>query len=250
MSIKDDTDFESIDTIIQEQAHLVYKKENLSKSKLDSNDIIIYQQFFYVDVKTKEVNQIQEITYKNNQVLQIINHYYSNYNYSKPVELLSNFKKTALTYKIIREEEEEFTYTPIAEGAQLTKKAYMDINQTEIEIYGKAGVSSLIMFSFIGCAPCEMALRDFKAVNYDFKAPINLYYSSFQNKSAVLKKYLKGKGFPFKAFGQESNMIEDFSLYTAPSFALIDSDGKILKVIEGYSENVKDTLMGILEPTL
>lgn len=102
------------------------------------------------------------------------------------------------------------------------------------------------MFSFMGCAPCETALKDFRDAGYTFNKDINFYYSSFQNPGKTLKRYLQKKGFPNTGFGRESKMIDDFSLYHSPSFVLFDSSGVVQKVIEGYDDEVKKILFGLL----
>lgn len=241
-----------IDSTISGQAFVIYKTENQSISKSDDSQIVKNQKFIFVALGSKDVCRICNITMRNDETLQIENHHFTNFIYNNFVSDFSSFEENEkLNYEIVNEEDEnkEFTYTPIQEGERLTKKAYIDVDQKEVNIYGESTKSSLIMFSFIGCTPCEIALKDFKEADYKFTDQINLYYSSFQNSSFILKKYLNKKGFPFKAFGKESKMIDDFSLYHAPSFVLIGPSGKIVKVIEGYDEEVKHFLFELLAST-
>lgn len=237
------------DTFINNQESFVYREESQQESHSDASLIVRYQKSFFIDKETSDISQIQDIIIRNRDTLQIVDHYFTNYIYGDDVAVFPEGDlNTEMEYVKIDEadEDEEFTFIPIREGEKLTRSRYDDVNGDEVSIYGEDSKSSLVMFSFIGCAPCEMALKDFKEVNYHFSEDINFYYSSFQNASPILKRYLEKKEFPNTAFGKESGMIEDFSLYHAPSFVLFDSTGTILKVIEGYNEEVKKELFEML----
>ena len=250
--IKEYSEFATIkDSIIGGVSYYIYKDEAQTISKSDSSKIVKYQKFFYVDAKLNDIIQVKDLTIRNDETLQIIDHNFSAYKFNNSGQKYPIFDQNdKFQYKTIKEEEEyeEFTFTPIKEGEILSKKTYTDVNQKAINIYGDPPHLSLIMFSFIGCAPCEKALIDFKEAKYNFTPRIKLYYSSFQNTSSSLKNYLEKKGFPYQAFSKESNMIEAFSLYHSPSFVLIDSNGKVMKVIEGYDDEVKNTLFELLMP--
>jgi len=239
---------EAIKSVINEKAYYIYKNETQNQSHSDSSKTVQYQKFFYVEIVSKNISRVEEMIIKENDTLQIVNHYFTDYVYNRPINKTPGFnKRDKANYRTVSEEDEdeEFTYTPIKEGEILSKKTYININNKVVDIYGEAQKSTLIMFSFIGCAPCEMALKDFKAAKYQLKDNVNMHYSSFQNTSASLKKYLKKKEFPFMAFGKESEMITDFSLFHSRSFAFIDSNGKIIKVIEGYDDDVKNELFDL-----
>jgi len=251
MSIKDHLEFDTITKMMIENKHYyLYKNEEQHISKSDSSEIVKYQKIFYSEVASGNIQQIQDLTIRNDETLQVIDHYFTDYIYKTEPSSVPRFDPNDdLKYKTITEEEEyeAFSYTPIKAGETLARKTYTDIEEKEVSIYGEQQKTSLIMFSFIGCAPCEVALRDFKDSGYWFTDEVDLFYSSFQNTGPSLKKYLAKKEFPFKAFGKESEMIQDFSLYHAPSFVFIDSNGKVLKVVEGYDEEVKKTLFDIIK---
>jgi len=233
----------TIDTLIAGRAYYVFKAETQNASKVDRNVIVQHERFFYLEVASRQIVEIQEIIIRNGDTLQIGRHHFTNIRYDSPSEEIPTLAMMdELGYKKIREEDESLNYIPISEGAVLPKKEYLSIDQNMISLFGEGQDSTLLIFSFIGCSPCERALLDLQLLNYTFANNIALYYSSFQNASPVLGKYLKKKSFPFSAFGEESKMIEDFSLYHAPSFVLIDSQGEILEIIEGYDEQVRDTL--------
>ncbi|MEZ5042809.1 MAG: hypothetical protein R2828_23140 [Saprospiraceae bacterium] len=246
------SDFDSVfETMINHKRSYIYKKETQRKSMSDSSQIIRYQRLYYIAAEAGNIHQIQDIIISSEDTLQIANHYFSNYHYENTSFNLKTLERLKLLdYTNIKSEDEfeAFEWTPIKVGEKVAAKTFIDINGQETAIYGTPGKLSLILFSFIGCAPCEIALKDWQKEGYHFNPDINIYYSSFQNKGSVLKKYLAKKNFPFTAFGQESHMIESFSLYFAPSFALIDAEGTVLKVIEGYDEEVKKTLLKLLLP--
>lgn len=252
MLLLDDQDFNQIrDTFLPGQPCFVYINENQQKSHSDSTKIVKYLKSFFIEKKTKTITRVQDVVIRAGDTLQIIDHFFLAYTFSDvEVEFPKTFMKTALDYTRINaaDEDEGYTYIPIQEGAHLTQSQYVDMEGRVVDIFGKNNKSCLIMFSFIGCAPCEMALKDFKEAGYAFNKDINFYYSSFQNPGETLKRYLYKKGFPNTGFGKESKMIEDFSLYHSPSFVFFDSNGMVQKVIEGYDERVKATLLELLSP--
>ena len=83
-----------------------------------------------------------------------------------------------------------------------------------------------------------------KKEGYKIKEGLNFYYSSPLDKSSTLQSYLQKKEFPFGAFSEESQMNEDFSVYSFPTFVLIDSEGVVSKVVSGYGEEVAEIVFG------
>lgn len=245
-------DFAAIrDTMINGQKCFVYKDEVQRKSNSDTTVMVRYQKWFFVEKESKDIVQIADITIRDSDTLQVLDCFFNDYSYrDEGIPFPKMDPKNEVEYDRVSEldAEEEFAYVPIKEGEKLSKSSYIDVDGREISLFGEDEKSCLIMFSFIGCAPCETALKDFKAAHYDFSKEINFYYSSFQNDSSALKRYLEKKEFPNSGFGKESHMIDEFSLYHAPSFVLIDSSGTIIKVIEGYDEEVKATLLELLSP--
>ncbi len=235
--------------LLEEKTCFVFKQETQQPSHTDSSKIVRYQNSFVVSPVSYELKHIKNIVIRDEDTLQIVDHYFSDFVYGDVDEVFPTIDPVIENdYAKVMEEDEEFVFSPIKVGERLSKSIYTDSNQNQVAIYGADDKSCLIMFSFIGCTPCEVALKDFNDVNYNFTKDVNFYYSSFQNPGSTLKRYLEKKNFPNTAFGKESNMIEAFSLYTAPSFVFFDSSGTILKVIEGYNEGVKEELFAILMP--
>ncbi|MBK9736324.1 MAG: hypothetical protein IPO92_15725 [Saprospiraceae bacterium] len=237
------------DTIMNSTKYYVFKKENKQKSKSDSTLIVTYIKLYFVSAADSKLDKMEEITIRGSDTLQLATHHFKNIFYERRpfyFEDLDSLKH--LNYRNVSEENEfeEFKYIPIKVGAKLQKARYTDINGVSTAIFGNSGQMSLIMFSFIGCAACEQALKDFENENYNFKEGINVYYSSFQNVNAVLKSYINKKKLPFVSFGKESNMIEEFSCYFSPTFVLINSEGFVLNVLEGYDNEVKRVLFELL----
>ena len=132
--------------------------------------------------------------------------------------------------------------TLIQGGQKIPTQTYTDIAGKAIPLYGTPNQQTLIMFSFIGCAGCEVAMRKMKQKNYALKENIQLYYSSPQDSTAALLAYLQKKEFPFTGFAEESLMQEDFEVIMFPTFALIDSEGIVQKVAMGYNEEIESLL--------
>jgi len=210
---------------------------------------VTYQKYYFIDKESYQVTRIKEITLLVNDTLQLTDQQFNNFvfgvNNSSYIERLRS-----LQYKKILAENEfpELEINPIKVGQNLKQISYFDINEEEIQIFGQKNGPSLILFSFIGCAPCEKALKDLKLYFPKFKNDVTVFYSSFQNNNVALKKYLCKKEIPFVAFGQESNMILDFQTYFSPTFVFINSAGFVTDVLEGYDSEVNVKLLDLLLP--
>lgn len=234
--------------------------ESSSKSMINNQKFEIFQtrkivekedrkiqtdNYYFIESETHLLQQIQDVIIINGDTGQIIDHYFTNYvieNSLFDFTKLDHSKTT--TYQALWENDREAAglVKQIKVGTQLETQTYQDIENHAISIFGNSKKQSLIMFSFIGCGGCEIAMRDFKKKDYQVNQNIDLLYSSPSDKQAVLKRYLNKKGFPFKGFSKESNMNEDFSAFSFPTFVLVDSKGEVQEVIQGYEDKVKEIL--------
>lgn len=243
IGLLNDKEFESVfDASNEEKRFAVFKEVTSSKSVSDDTQMVYREQFIFLDKESYVVDQIRNITIKKGDTLQILDCYFSDYKFSmESYDFSSTLDSNILNYREIgiEDEDTEREDGQIKVGEKLQNKIFQDVSAKDVAIFGSTKKQSLVMFSFIGCGGCEYAMHDFFEKNYKFKEDIDFYYSSPVDKSSTLKSYLIKKEFPFKAFGSESKMNESFSVFSYPTFVLIDADGIVQKVIFGYDDEVR-----------
>ncbi|MEM6377436.1 MAG: hypothetical protein AAF705_04430, partial [Bacteroidota bacterium] len=234
---------------IDKDLHLHFANQIYSNSKVDSTAILI-KAFEYTFPK-KNANSFfhKQVTIRANDTLQIQNHFFNNINFQSQKNYDSIKKRISnIAYHSLEKNLDlPFGKAPVREGYKLEKLEFEDIDNNNIQIVNAKHQYTLVIFSFIGCTPCEIALNRLENDEFGLRNKLNLYYSSFQNNNVAIKKYLEHKKIFQNAFAIESNMIEEFRLPTAPTFVLIDSNGKILKIIEGFDDLVFPTLYKLIK---
>ena len=234
--------------IVHKTPYLNFSNEFISTSKIDSNLILINElEYTFPKIDNDHLSH-KEIIIRGSDTLQIQNHFFKNIRYDlKNDNEAVKIGEIHPSYKILKSNEDlPFGKESIKEGEKLVKKIFKDIENNSIKIVNSEKKHTLIVFSFIGCTPCEIALKQLKEDKMEIVNEVDLYYSSFQNSNSAVKKYLENKGIFHNAFGIESKMIDEFRLPVGPTFVLIDSNGRIKKIIEGFDDSVLNTLSEII----
>ena len=99
------------------------------------------------------------------------------------------------------------------------------------------------MFSFKDCGGCKLAMKAMKKKEYKIKDNINFYYSNPVDEASILASYLEKEQFSFPVFTKESNMSKDFGIWSYPTFVVLDTKGKVEKVIMGYKKKEVDKVL-------
>lgn len=227
------------DTLINNVSYYCYKKEVDSTN--DDNELITNQKFYIIDKNSFLIKEIKQIVLIDQDIVQSITYDFDNYHFeSTAIDFDKTIDKYYPSYATVRSSDKEYERTTdiIQVGTRLKQKNYEDITGKKIALYGKEKEERIIMFSFIGCGGCEYALREMKKKDYNLRDGIKLYYSSPRDKNEALKNYFDRKEFPFNGFGEESKMNKDFSIYSFPTFVLIDSEGVVKQVNISYDDGV------------
>lgn len=233
----------SFDTTIENQTFYVYKTEEITTD--DDNKTKQYSKLYFVELDSSKLERIQSVAIMDGDTTQIIDHFFANsIHEDNPFDFTKIDHSETFEYEAIKEEDEGLIQlsNQINIGDTLNTKTYLDINEEEISLFGDPENKTLIMFSFIGCRGCEIALKDMKEKGYQIKDGIKMYYSSPTDKQSVLKPYLTKKGFPFTGFSKETNMNDEFGAYFFPTFVLISPEGIVEEVYNGYDETVSNLL--------
>lgn len=130
-------------------------------------------------------------------------------------------------------------------GSKLSNAVFIDMHGNESNIYGKQGKRTVVMSSFIGCGGCEYAMKKMKENNYNVKEDVDFVYYSFKDESTAINTYLKKKGFKGLGFGKESNMNEQLRAHAFPTFYIIDENGIVTDIYEGYGEELEAQIIAV-----
>lgn len=239
--------FKDIDSTYQYSDSLIDGRQVGVFTSIDSEDSdsvkVISVSAYVVDRQTAKPLMVINTSIKATDTLQVITHYFQEVVYSNNSIDFDKIKATTLElgYPEISSNQamEDMASKQLKIGSKAVEKTYQDVNGKQVNIYGRSGRKSVIMFSFIGCGGCEYAMKEMKNKNYQFRDNIDFYYSSPQDKSKVLKEYLLRKDFNGIGFGKESNMNEEFQAFSFPTFFILDVDGKVTQRYSGYTEDVE-----------
>lgn len=233
------------DTLIDGQLHYIFSKAEERPSYVDETKKVRSEYAYFIDAATSLLKQIKNTTIIAGDTAQVIDYHFTDYTFQKtPYELSEVVWKRSKGYQEISsvDYEEERHLAQIAPGDQLEATTYTSIDGEPQVLFGDPSKKSLIMFSFIGCTGCELALQELSKRDYEIRDSIQLFYSSPQNHGEALKSYLAKHEFPFTAFGSASGVQQDFLVYTFPTFVLVNAAGGVEQVITGYDESVEALL--------
>ncbi|SEP59505.1 thioredoxin fold domain-containing protein [Neolewinella agarilytica] len=230
----------SVDTIIGGKNQYAYfvSTEAPAKSQVSS-------WVYYLDPKQKVVDRIQIVSHVGRDTSQLIDYFFSDYVFSDDQHAFgASDRPGSLAYREVNraEDKKERNSGLIRPGAQLYRADYTSIEGEEKLIYGESAQKTVVMFGFIGCSGCALAMREMKKKSFAVKKGINLFYSSPVDNATKLRTYLKQKEFPFTSFGKESLMNDNFRVAGFPTFVLIDGVGRVERVIGGYDTEVETML--------
>ncbi|MFK7948002.1 MAG: TlpA family protein disulfide reductase [Saprospiraceae bacterium] len=233
-----------IDTIIDSTQYVIGRNIKTTPSTSDSTQIVTNDDFYYFNRQTKLLDRKKSIIILEGDTMQVINHYFSDYQFDTiPFDFNTINRDSWQSYNIIAKDDfnQKRHLQQKQVGDKLMIKTYQDINNQRINLYGN-GKKTVIMFSFIGCHACELALKDFKAQDYKFNPNVDFYYSNPQDKREAVAKFAKRKGFSFPTFARESMMYYELRNRLYPTFVVVADDGTIEKIFTGYDKSVLNIL--------
>lgn len=234
-----------VDTVIDQRSFFVFREVDEKPSISDSKQIVRHERMYYIDQQAKLLWRIRNISILDQDTLQLIDCQFKGIQFPQTPPVLSVLEQPELlSYQEINSQdwENEQESKTISAGKRLPNRSYQDIHGNEVLLFGKPGQKSLIMFSFIGCGGCEYVLREMKNQNFQIKEGIDFFYSNPVDNQKVIATYLARKDFPFSAFCRESMMNDVFSVSAFPTFVLVNAEGLVLEVLNGYNDRVKEIL--------
>lgn len=232
------------DTVIENNKFIVFRNTTLNPSVSDSNILMTHHTDHYIGIDSFNYDRVHITSIRDQDTLQVIVTKFEEmiyedvkYNFDVMDRILN------LDYKILSkfEVEEDREALSIDVGEQIGYQSFENISGDDVVITN-SNRTSVIMFSFIGCGACEIAMRKMQDKKMNFKEGVDFYYSSPVDKKEILKKYLDKKKFYCTAFGKESKMNDHFQIYSYPTFVVLDDQGVVQLIEFGYDESIEDLL--------
>ena len=232
------------DTIVENTSFAIFRNTTINPSVSDSNILMTHHTDHYFSFDSFNYDRVEITSIRDIDTLQVIVTKFQDLVYE---EVKYDFSITDrlldLDYKMISRfaEDEEREALAVDVGEQIVYQSFDDILGEEITITN-SNRTSVIMFSFIGCGACEIAMKKMQDQKMKFAEDVDFYYSSPVDKSEVLQKYLLKKKFGCVAFGKESKMNDHFGVYSYPTFVVLNDQGIVQRIEFGYDDNIADLL--------
>lgn len=106
----------------------------------------------------------------------------------------------------------------------------------------------LLDFFFVGCVPCiqSLASLDNLQKKYENKNFVILSLSTRDSKKLV-KEFKESQHIKNKMYPDGGDVANLYRAHGAPTFYLLDKEGKILSVVEGYSNDFENKISGLID---
>lgn len=237
-AILNDYEFDYVsDTTISNQKMFVYQQ--IKDSETPEKKRFRFEHIFIIDAQTQLLHQLKTIAIQEDDTAQILTAYFTDYKISTEeydftaidTSRFANYPST-ISQEIIAKN----TKDQVKKGDKIGKSKYLDINGNELALYGNNNKKTVIMFSYKDCGGCKLAMKAMKKKGFKIKDDINFYYSNPVDEASILASYLKKEQFSFPVFTKSSNMSKDFGIWSYPTFVVLDTKGKVEKVVMGYKE--------------
>ena len=122
-----------------------------------------------------------------------------------------------------------------------------DKNGTKHKLSDFKGKYILLDFTKEYCAPCEQAIKELKIINEKYSDKLTIISFNGEKAQDFWKKGLIRNNIPWLSLwdgeGNNGKTLLKYGVHGFPNFFLINKEGKIIELLEGYSD-------GILEPAV
>ena len=180
---------------------------------------------------------------------------YLKYKYSKN-ELEQIYKSLENKYKNSEDGKSLLTYIEIGDkikdGDLFFDFEAKDKNGIKHKLSNYKGKIILLDFTKEFCAPCEASVKELKSILSEYKEKIKIISFTGEKSEIFWKKGLTRNKIEWLSLwdgkGNLSKVIMKYGVQGFPHFFIMDTEGKIVKNINGYSEGIlKTEIQKILE---
>jgi len=111
-----------------------------------------------------------------------------------------------------------------------------DANGKAVKLSDFRGKKVLLDFSMINCGWCKIALEQFAKPDYEFAENIVPLYVNPVDSKERMGKYMSNVEIPFTVLLEAKEVGKSYGVNGFPTFYLIDENGKIEEVTQGYTD--------------
>jgi peroxiredoxin len=121
-------------------------------------------------------------------------------------------------------------------GVQAPDFELEDADGKAVKLSDFRGKKVLLDFSMINCGWCKIALEQFAKPDYEFAESIVPLYVNPVDSKERMGKYMSNVEIPFTVLLDAKEVGKSYGVSGFPTFYLIDENGKIEEVSQGYSD--------------
>nr|WP_287937143.1 redoxin domain-containing protein [Algoriphagus sp.] len=170
---------------------------------------------------------------KRNQLIEV---FYSNYSFDPVSEPLEPRIPQGYVSKADGVEISESKLLAIGEKAPDFR--LKDLNGDWVSLEDFRGKKVLLDFSMIHCGWCKIAIDQFKKSSFSFSENVVPLYINPVDEPGKMEKYQSRVGIPFPVLIGAKEVGQAYGVRGYPTFYLIDENGAIELVDEGYSDEL------------
>jgi peroxiredoxin len=238
--------FSPIHLLVQEP--LIYKNDTVVNGKplMDfvwvEMDTVISEKIVYLEnhLFINPANFLPEFLsrrlYHDGRRNQLIEVFYSNYTFDQANEPLEPNFPQGYVSKV--EDEKTIVSNLLKVGEKAPDFRLQDLDGNWVRLSDFRGKKVLLDFSMIHCGWCKIAIDEFKKSSFSFASNVVPLYVNPVDGSEKMKKYQSRVGIPFTALINAKEVGQAFGVRGYPTFYLIDENGTIEFVNEGYSDGL------------
>ena len=170
---------------------------------------------------------------KRNQLIEV---FYSDYSFDQVTEPLEPKIPQGYVSKVEGEDVTESQLLAVGEKAPDFR--LKDLNGNWVTLSEFKGEKVLLDFSMIHCGWCKIAIDDFKKPSFSFAENVVPLYINPVDEIEKMEKYQTKVGIPFPVLIEAKEVGQVYGVKGYPTFYLIDEQGIIEEVSEGYSDEL------------
>lgn len=139
-------------------------------------------------------------------------------------------------------------------GKQITASELPNLKNDElINLSNLKGNVILLEFWFKGCGGCIASIPSLNEINNKFQNKnFKMYGIEFleNNSKENLQKYISDQNIIFPTLYKAKNMALNYGIRKAPTFIIIDKNGIIIDIKDGYSKENMNKIISVIEQNL
>ncbi|GGF40122.1 peroxiredoxin family protein [Echinicola rosea] len=203
---------------------------------IDGKEIYLENHLF-INPATKNPDFFSNRLYHNGSRSQLINAYFSDYDFHAPDEKLDYLPPANYLSRSGKNKNTEKRIM-LKAGDKAPGFELPTLEGKTFTLSDMRGKKVLLDFSMINCGWCAIALEQFTKPEFSFRSNINPIYINPVDSKEDVKKYQSLNNIPFPIIPDAGEIGKAYGVSGYPSFFLIDENGYIEKAFAGYDKSI------------